>query len=47
MAAGTYQVQFFPSTVAPTGQNAYRNVTRTGFVVTNDKVTDVTTTPLN
>ena len=34
-------------TVAPTGQPAYRNVIRTGVVVTNDNVTDLGPTPLN
>ena len=47
LPAGTYQVQFFPSATAPTGQSAYRNVTRTGVVVTNDNVTDLGTTSLN
>lgn len=47
LAAGTYRVEFFPSTTAPTGQNAYHNVTKTGVVVTNDQVTDLGTTPLN
>jgi hypothetical protein len=44
LAAGTYQVQFFPSTTAPTGQPAYRTVVRTGVVVVNDQVTDLGTT---
>ncbi|MGY3088519.1 hypothetical protein ACVWYF_001552 [Hymenobacter sp. UYAg731] len=47
LAAGTYQVQFFPSTTAPAGQPAYRNVIRTGVVVVNDQVTDLGTTSLN
>lgn len=47
LAAGTYRVEFFPTTTAPAGQNAYRNVTKTGVVVTNDNVTDLGTTPLN
>ncbi|MCC3153464.1 DUF4382 domain-containing protein [Hymenobacter sp. BT770] len=47
LPSGTYRVEFFPSTTAPTGQNAYRNVVRTGIVVTNDQVTDLGTTPLN
>ncbi|GAB3331775.1 hypothetical protein GCM10027511_40710 [Hymenobacter humi] len=47
LAAGTYRVEFFPSTTAPTGQTAYRAVTRTGVVVTNDNVTDLGTTSLN
>ncbi|MBF9235893.1 DUF4382 domain-containing protein [Hymenobacter sp. BT683] len=47
LAAGTYRVEFFPSTTAPTGQAAYTNVVRTGVVVTNDNVTDLGTTALN
>ena len=48
LAAGTYRVELFPSTTAPTGQNAYRHVTLTGIVVTNDAVTEIKpTTPLN
>ncbi|WP_426058310.1 DUF4382 domain-containing protein [Hymenobacter sp. B1770] len=47
LPAGTYRVEFFPSTSAPTGQPAYRNVTRTGVVVTNDNVTNMGTTSLN
>ncbi|MFD2719325.1 DUF4382 domain-containing protein [Hymenobacter monticola] len=41
LAAGTYQVQFFPSTTAPAGQAPYRNATRTGVNVTNDQITDL------
>ena len=47
LPAGTYRVEFFPSTTAPTGQAAYKVVTRTGVVVTNDQVTDLGTTALN
>jgi len=47
LAAGTYRVEFFPSTTAPTNQPAYRNIVRTGVVVTNDNVTDLGTTSLN
>lgn len=47
LAAGTYRVEYFPSTSAPAGQNAYRNVTKTGVVVTNEKVTDLGTIQLN
>ncbi|SFQ28712.1 DUF4382 domain-containing protein [Hymenobacter arizonensis] len=47
LPAGTYRVEFFPSTTAPTGQPAYRNVTRTGVVVTNDNVTNMGSIPLN
>ena len=47
LPAGTYRVEYFPSTAAPTGQPAYRTVVRTGVVVTNDQVTDLGTTSLN
>ncbi|MGI4739257.1 MAG: DUF4382 domain-containing protein [Janthinobacterium lividum] len=47
LAAGTYQVQFFPSAAAPAGQPVYRNVVRSGLTVTNDQVTDLGVTPLN
>ncbi|ALW84448.1 hypothetical protein AUC43_04715 [Hymenobacter sedentarius] len=47
LPSGTYRVEFFPSTTAPAGQNAYRNVVRTGIVVTNDQVTELSTTSLN
>jgi len=47
LAAGTYQVQFFPTTVAPTGQPAYKAIVRPGVTVTNDQVTDLGVTPLN
>ncbi|MGI4823700.1 MAG: DUF4382 domain-containing protein [Janthinobacterium lividum] len=47
LPAGTYQVQYFPTTTAPTGQPVYKNVVRTNITVTNDQVTDLGTTPLN
>ena len=47
LPAGTYRVEFFPSTTAPTGQPAYKVVTRSNVVVTNDQVTDLGTTALN
>ncbi|MFD1870980.1 DUF4382 domain-containing protein [Hymenobacter bucti] len=47
LPAGTYQVQFFPSVAAPTGQPAYRNVVRSNITVTNDQATDLGATPLN
>lgn len=46
LPAGTYRVQFFPSTTAPAGQNAYRTVTLPGVVVTNDNVTAILPSPL-
>ena len=47
LPAGTYRVEYFPSTSAPTGQPAYHTATKTGIVVTNDQVTDLGTTQLN
>jgi Domain of unknown function (DUF4382) len=47
LPAGTYRVEYFPSTTAPTGQPAYRNVIRTGITVVNDQVTPLSTTSLN
>jgi len=47
LPAGTYRVEYFPSTGAPAGQPPYRVVTRTGIVITNDQVTDLGTTTLN
>ncbi|QKG58057.1 DUF4382 domain-containing protein [Hymenobacter sp. BRD128] len=47
LAAGTYQVQFFPTTVVPAGQPAYKAVVRPGITVTNDQITDLGVTALN
>ena len=47
LAAGTYRVEYFPSTTAPTGQPAYRTVVRTSITVTNDQITSLSTTNLN
>ncbi|QJX46712.1 DUF4382 domain-containing protein [Hymenobacter taeanensis] len=47
LPSGTYKVQFFPSATAPTNQPAYKAVTRTGIIVTNDQVTDLGQTSLN
>jgi hypothetical protein len=41
LPAGTYQVQFFPTVAAPTGQPAYKIVVLNGITVTNDKVTEI------
>jgi hypothetical protein len=41
LPAGTYQVQFFPTVVAPAGQPAYKNAVLGGITVTNDKVTEI------
>ena len=46
LAAGSYRVEYFPSTTAPSGQPAYRRVVRT-TTVTNDQVTDLQVTVLN
>ena len=47
LPAGTYRVEYFPSTTAPMGQPAYRSVIRTGITVTNDQVTLLGSTSLN
>ena len=47
LPAGTYRVEYFPSTAAPMGQPAYRNVVRTGVTVVNDQVTLLGSTSLN
>jgi len=47
LPAGAYRVEYFPSTTAPTGQPAYRNVVRTGITVVNDQVTTLGTTSLD
>ena len=44
LPAGTYRVEYFPST---TGQPAYRTVTRTGITVVNDQLTLLGNTSLN
>lgn len=46
LAAGTYQVQFFPTGTAPTGQPAYKTLVRTGITVTNNQVMDLGTNQL-
>lgn len=46
LPSGTYRVELFPTTTAPTGQAAYRVVTRTGVTIVNDQVTDLGTIPL-
>ncbi|RPD49371.1 DUF4382 domain-containing protein [Hymenobacter sediminis] len=47
LPAGTYRVEFFPTTTAPTGQPAYRVVTRPGITVTNTQVAELGQTTLN
>ncbi|GAB3574556.1 DUF4382 domain-containing protein [Hymenobacter daeguensis] len=46
LAAGSYRVEYFPSTTAPVGQPAYHGAVRLGVPVTNDQVTDLGTTSL-
>lgn len=46
LPSGTYRVELFPTTTAPTGQPAYRVVTRTGITIVNDQVTDLGSIPL-
>jgi hypothetical protein len=46
LAAGTYQVQFFPTTTAPTGQPAYKNVVVPGVTVLTNQVTSLGVTQL-
>lgn len=47
LPAGTYRVEYFPSTTAPAGQPAYRTVVRPGLTVLNDQMTTISTTSLN
>ena len=47
LPAGTYRVEYFPSTTAPTGQPAYRNVIRTGITVLNDQISPLGNTSMN
>jgi hypothetical protein len=46
LAAGTYQVQFFPTTTAPTGQPAYKNVVIPNVTVSTNQVTALGVTQL-
>ncbi|UYZ62371.1 DUF4382 domain-containing protein [Hymenobacter weizhouensis] len=46
LPSGTYRVEFFPTTTAPSGQNAYRNVVLPNVTVTNKQTTDVGTVRL-
>ncbi|SNR50608.1 DUF4382 domain-containing protein [Hymenobacter mucosus] len=41
LPSGTYRVELFPTTTAPTGQAAYRSVVQPNVTVTNDKVTEL------
>lgn len=46
LPAGTYRVELFPTTTAPTGQAAYRTATLTGIGVVNDQVKELGSIPL-
>ncbi|GAB3299046.1 DUF4382 domain-containing protein [Hymenobacter tenuis] len=46
LPSGTYRVELFPTTTAPSGQAAYKVITKTGITVTNDKITDLGQTSL-
>ena len=47
LPAGTYRVEFFPSTAAPVGQTPYRTVVTSNVTVVNDARTDLRVTTLN
>ena len=47
LAAGTYRVEFFPTTSAPTGQPAYQNKVLTGITIVSDQVKELGSTSLN
>ena len=47
LPAGTYRVEFFPSTAAPVGQTPYRTVVTPNVTVVNDARTDLRVTTLN
>lgn len=47
LPAGTYRVELFPTTTAPTGQPTYRNVVHSNVSVVNDQTTDLGQIPLN
>jgi len=46
LAAGTYQVQFFPTATAPAGQPAYKNASVPSVTVTTSQVTSLGVTQL-
>ncbi len=46
LPAGTYRVELFPTTTAPTGQAAYRTATLTSIGVVNDQVKELGSIPL-
>jgi hypothetical protein len=47
LPSGTYRVEFYPTTTAPSGQAAYHTATRTGLTVTNAQPTDLGVTKLD
>ncbi|WP_375435247.1 DUF4382 domain-containing protein [uncultured Hymenobacter sp.] len=46
LPSGTYRVEFFPTTTAPTGQPAYKNAVKSSIIVVNEQVTDLGSTSL-
>lgn len=46
LPSGTYRIELFPTTTAPTGQTAYRNVTVNGITIVNDQVKELGSIPL-
>ncbi|MBH8570380.1 DUF4382 domain-containing protein [Microvirga sp. STS02] len=47
LAAGTYRVEFFPTTTATSGQPNYQNKVLTGVTIVSDQVKELGTTSLN
>ncbi|WP_426489860.1 DUF4382 domain-containing protein [Hymenobacter sp. 102] len=47
LPSGTYRVEFYPTTTAPSGQAAYKNAVKTNITVVNNQTTDVGSTSLN
>lgn len=47
LPSGAYRVEFFPTTTAPTGQPAYKNVVRADITVTNNQITELGQTKLD
>ncbi|PJJ52813.1 DUF4382 domain-containing protein [Hymenobacter chitinivorans] len=46
LPSGTYRLEYFPTTTAPTNQPAYHSAVRTGVVVVNNQLTNVPTVGL-
>jgi Domain of unknown function (DUF4382) len=47
LPSGTYHIEFYPTTIAPAGQAAYRNITKTNIRVENNQTMDLGSTKLN